>query len=132
MNADLLYPEETYAVIGACLEVYNVMGCGFLEAVYQKCLEREFLLRGISFEAQKRIGLTYKGQLIDQEYTPDFLCFKKIILEIKAEAILVDSNRAQTINYLHATGFKLGLLVNFGHHKTLEWERFALTEPDTK
>ena len=132
MSAELIYPEETYVVIGACLEVYNVMGCGFLEAVYQKCLERELLLRGIPFESQKRIQLAYKGFPLDQDYTPDLICFDKIILELKAESNLVDSNRAQTINYLNATGFKLGLLVNFGHHKSLEWERFALTERNEK
>jgi len=128
MKAELIYPEETYLIIGACIEVYNVMGCGFLEAVYQKCLEREFSLRGIPAEAQTRINLTYKGYPIDQEYTPDFVCYGKIIIEIKAEAKLVDVNRAQILNYLNATGFQLGLLVNFGHHKTLEWERFALTQ----
>ncbi|OQA29754.1 MAG: hypothetical protein BWY57_03228 [Betaproteobacteria bacterium ADurb.Bin341] len=132
MGAELIYPQEAYAVIGACLEVYNVMGCGFLEAVYQKCLAREFMLREIPFEEQKRIPLSYKGHPLDQVYTPDFVCFGKIILEIKAEALLVDSNRSQIINYLNATDFELGLLVNFGHHKTLEWERFALTERSEK
>jgi len=127
MSSELIYPDEAYAIIGACLEVYNVMGSGFLEAVYQKCLEREFSLRNIPFEPQKRIGLSYKGYPIEQEYTPDFVCFDKIIVEIKAEANLLDVNRAQTINYLNAVQFKLGLLVNFGHHKSLEWERLALT-----
>ena len=128
MSATLIYPDETYKIIGACLEVYNVMGNGFLEAVYQKCLERELMLRGIPFEPQKRISLSYKGFPIEQDYTPDFVCYGKIILEIKAEVALIDSNRSQTINYLNAAVFKLGLLVNFGHDKSLEWERFALTE----
>ncbi len=127
MQADLIYPDETYAIIGACFEVYNVMGCGFLEAVYQKCLEREFSLRGIPYEAQKRIGLAYKGFDLCQDYTPDFICYAKIIVELKALSGLVDEHRAQTLNYLNATKFHLGLLVNFGHHKALEWERFALT-----
>ena len=132
MPANLIYPDEAYAIIGACLEVYNVMGSGFLEAVYQKCLERELTLRGIPFEPQKRISICYKGFPIDQDYTPDFVCYGKIIVEIKAQTVLVDSNRAQTINYLNATGFKLGLLVNFGHDKSLEWERFVLTEKQAK
>ncbi len=127
MDVELIYPDEAYAIIGACLEVYNVMGSGFLEAVYQKCLERELALRGIPFVAQQRIGLMYKGVDINQDYTPDFVCYTKIIIEIKAESRLIDAHRAQTINYLNASCFKLGLLVNFGHHKTLEWERFVLT-----
>jgi GxxExxY protein len=126
-DVELIYPNEAYAIIGACLEVYNVMGCGFLEAVYQKCLEREFQLRGIPFESQMPIPLTYKGYRIEENYKPDFMCYDKIILEIKAQADLSAINRAQTINYLSATGFKLGLLVNFGHYRTLEWERFVLT-----
>jgi GxxExxY protein len=127
VNAELIYPEEAYAIIGACLEVYNVMGSGFLEAVYQKCLEHELALRNIPFDAQRRIRLMYKGAEIGQDYTPDFVCYNKIILEIKAETRLFDADRAQTINYLNATRCKLGLLVNFGHHKTLEWERLVLT-----
>ena len=128
MDGGLIYSDEAYAIIGACLEVYNVMGSGFLEAVYQKCLEHEFALRGIPFEAQHRIELNYKGFDIDQKYVADLVGYGKIIIEIKAESHLIDSNRAQAINYLNATRFKLGLLVNFGHHKSLEWERFVLTE----
>jgi len=127
MTTGLIYADEVYAITGACLEVYNVMGSGFLEAVYQKCLERELALRGIPYESQKGISLSYKGIPIGQDYTPDFICYGKIIVEIKAEAKLVDANRAQIINYLNATSFKVGLLVNFGHHKTLERERFVLT-----
>jgi len=128
MSAELLYKEEVYKIIGACIEVYNVMGCGFLEAVYQKCLEREFELRGIPFVAKKRIDLDFKGFKIDKEYEADFECYGKIIVEIKAVSHLNDEFRAQVINYLNATKYKVGLLVNFGHFKTLEWERFALTE----
>ena len=132
MSEGLIYPDEAYAVIGACLEVYNEMGCGFLEAVYQKCLERELTLRGISFEPQKRISLSYKGFPIDQDYVADLVCYEKMIVELKAESNLTDINRAQTINYLNATGHKLGLLINFGHHKTLEWERLVLTDMANK
>ena len=128
MEEAIIYKEEIYAIIGACFEVYNVMGCGFLEAVYQKSLEREFLLRDISFVSQKRINLNYKGFEIDQDYVADFECFEKIILEIKSSSGLTDVHRAQTLNYLKATNYKVGLLVNFGHFKTLEWERLVLTE----
>ena len=127
MNTDLLYRDESYAIIGACLEVYNVMGSGFLENVYQKCLEREFELRNIPFEAQKRIEIFYKGFPIEQDYVPDFVCYGHIIVEIKAEKELIDINRAQILNYLNATSVPLGWLVNFGHHKTLERERFVLS-----
>jgi len=123
----LIYPDEAYAVIGACMEVYNVMGNGFLEAVYQKCLEQELNLREIPFVAQQRISLQYKGRDIQQDYMPDFVVYDKIIIELKAQSRLTDENRAQMLNYLNATRHKLGLLVNFGHHKTLEWERFVLS-----
>jgi GxxExxY protein len=127
MNTELVYKEEAYAVIGACLEVYNVMGSGFLEGVYQKCLEHEFSLRGIPCVPQRRISLFYKGHDIEQDYIPDFVCYDKIILELKAVSTLSDEFRCQMLNYLNATKFELGLLVNFGHFKTLERERFVLT-----
>ena len=128
MTEDLVYKTEVYDVIGACMEVYNVMGSGFLEVVYQKCLEREFVLRNIPFVSQKRIRIDFKGYEIDQDYVADFECYGKMILEIKATSGLTDTFRSQTINYLNATKYRVGLLVNFGHFKTLEWERFALTE----
>ena len=124
---NVVYKEESYAIIGACLEVYNVMGAGFLEGVYQKCLEREFMLRGVPFVAQKRIALFYKGYDLQQDYIPDFVCFDKVIVELKAVSRLNDEFRSQILNYLSATKFELGLLINFGHHKTLEKERFAFT-----
>ncbi|MDD2599398.1 MAG: GxxExxY protein [Kiritimatiellae bacterium] len=128
MPTELLYKEEVYKIIGACLEVYNVMGSGFLEAVYQECLRREFDLRGIPYVEHKRLQLDFKGIRLDTEYESDFECYGKIILEIKAASKLNDGFRAQTLNYLNATKHKVGLLVNFGHHKTFEWERFVLTE----
>ena len=127
MDTSLVYKDESYAIIGACLEVYNVMGAGFLESVYQKCLEREFMLRNIPYVPQKRISLLYKGFDIEQDYVPDFVCYGKIIVEIKAVPNLNDEFRCQMLNYLNATKFQLGLLVNFGHHKTLERERFIYT-----
>ena len=131
MDNDLVYKEDSFAIIGACLEVYNVMGAGFLEGVYQKCLEREFSLRGIPYIPQKRIGLSYKGFDLEQDYVPDFVCYDKIIVEIKAVSKISDEFRGQILNYLNATKFRLGLLVNFGHHKTLEKERFVLTQHET-
>jgi len=124
---EIIYRDESYKIIGACFEVYNEKGCGFLEPVYQECLEIELGLLGITYAVQKTLLLAYKGRPLKQKYQPDFICYEKIILEIKAVSALIDEHRAQVINYLKATGFKLGLLVNFGCHHKLEWERIANT-----
>jgi GxxExxY protein len=121
----LFYKEESYRIIGACFEVYKEKGCGFLEAVYQECLEMEFGIQEIPFAPQSRLSLSYKGQALQQTYTPDFLCFGKIIVEIKALGNLAGEHRAQVLNYLKATGFKLAFLVNFGHHPKLDYERIV-------
>ncbi|MFA6173159.1 MAG: GxxExxY protein [Kiritimatiellales bacterium] len=127
-KGEFLYKEETYQIIGACFEVYKEKGCGFLEAVYQECLAIEFKLQGIPYEPQKTLPLSYKKQPLDQIYKADFVCFGKIILEIKAADKLTDKDRSQVLNYLNATGFEVGLLVNFGHHPKIEHERFVLTK----
>jgi len=125
--SDLIYKDETFKIVGACFEVYNDKGCGFLEPVYQECLEIELGLQKVPFISQKSLTLEYKDRRLRQTYEPDFICYEKIILEIKAVSQLVDEYRAQVINYLNATGYKLGLLVNFGHYPKLEWERIANT-----
>ena len=122
---ELIYKEEAYAIIGACFEVFNDKGAGFLEAVYQECLELELAFRSIPFRPQAELQLYYKGRLLKQHYQPDFLCFDKIIVEIKAVSDLADEHRAQVHNYLKATGLRLGLLVNFGHHGKLQHERLV-------
>ena len=122
---DLMYKEESYRIIGACFEVYKEMGCGFLEAVYQECLNMEFSVQGIPSMPQCELSLCYKGRPLKQKYVPDFICFDKIIVEIKAVAALADLHRAQLQNYLKTTGYKLGLLVNFGHYPKLEYERIV-------
>jgi len=124
--AEIIYRAESYAIIGACFEVYKAMGPGFLEPVYQECLEIEFGDRNLPFIPQAALALSYKGRPLKGRYTPDFVCHEKIILEIKAVSALTDEHRAQVINYLKATGHRLGLLVNFGHHPKLEWERIVL------
>ncbi len=121
----IIYREESYTIIGACFEVYKEKGCGFLEPVYQECLELEFGLQQIAFRAQGPLALAYKGITLKQRYVPDFICFEKIILEIKAVSELTDEHRAQVHNYLKATGYRLGLLVNFGHYPKLEYERIV-------
>ena len=105
--------------------MYKEKGCGFLEGVYQDCLEIEFRLQNIPFVAQKSIALAYKGHSLKRTYEPDFVCFDKIVVEIKAFSNLAGEHRSQLINYLKATNYKLGYLVNFGHHPKLEYERFV-------
>lgn len=120
---DLIYKNESYQVMGACFEVYEQMGSGFLEAVYQECLQIEFSVQQIPFTAQESLQLRYRDHMLTQRYEPDFVCFGKIIVELKAAKELANEHRAQVHNYLKATGFTLGLLVNFGHTPLLEWER---------
>ena len=122
---DILYKDESYRIIGACFEVYKEKGCGFVEPVYQECLEIELSLQKVPFSAQTELKLQYKGHLLDQIYKPDFICHEKIIMEIKAVSKLVDEHRAQVHNYIKATGYKLGLLVNFDHFPKIEWERIV-------
>jgi GxxExxY protein len=112
--------------MGACFEVYKEKGCGFLEAVFQECLELEFGDQQIPFVSQPKLALTYKGRPLKQTYVPDFVCFDKVIVELKAVSALADEHRAQMHNYLRATGHHLGLLVNFGHFPKVEYERIAL------
>ncbi len=120
---EILYKDECHAIMGACFEVYKDKGCGFLEAVYQECLQIEFGLAGIPFRAQIKLQLEYKGHRLKQVYVPDFICYDKIIVELKAVTQLADEHRAQVHNYLKATSYRLGLLVNFGHYPKVEWER---------
>ena len=121
----LLFEKESYTIRGACFEVYREKGCGFLEPVYQECLEIELRLRGIPFRAQPSLSLEYKGSPLSHKYIPDFTCYEKIVVELKAVSELADEHRAQVLNYLKATGLRLGLLVNFGHYPKLEIERIA-------
>ena len=99
---DILYKDESYRIIGACFEVYKEKGCGFVEPVYQECLEIELSLQKVPFSAQTELKLQYKGHLLDQIYKPDFICHEKIIMEIKAVSKLVDEHRAP-VSYTHLT-----------------------------
>ena len=121
----LILEEETYQILGACFEVYREKGSGFLEAVYQECLELEFGLRGIPAKALVPLPLAYKERPLKKGYEADFVCYEKVLVEIKAVSQLTDEHRAQVLNYLNATGLKVGLLVNFGHFPLVEHERFA-------
>ena len=122
----IIYKEECYAIQGAVFEVYREMGCGFLEAVYQECLLKEFKIRQIPFKAQPVLELSYKGQQLEQVYRPDFVCYDKVVLELKAVKDIAPEHKAQVINYLKATDIKLGLLVNFGAFPKATISRLAL------
>lgn len=131
LMTDVLHKEESYKITGACFEVYKEKGCGFLEAVFQECMAIELGIRNIPFLEQPTLQLSYKGQPLKQGYQPDFVCYGKIIVELKAVKTLADEHRARIINYLKSTGMQLGLLVNFGHYPKMEIERF-LNLPDYK
>jgi GxxExxY protein len=122
----LVHADEVFRIQGAIFEVNRQMGAGFLEAVYQECLALEFAARSIPFEATPRLRLQYKGALLHQTYSPDFICFGAVIVELKAISEFAAQHRAQIINYLNASGLRLGLLVNFGYAPKARIERFAL------
>lgn len=122
----IVYKEESYKIVGAAFKVYNNLGHGFLEAVYQEALEIEFERQGIPYEREKELSIIYDGIQLKQTYKADFVCYGKIIVELKAVSELVDAHRSQIYNYLHATGYRLGLLLNFGCSDELEKERIVL------
>ena len=122
----IVYKEESYKIVGAAFKVYNGLGPGFLEAVYQEALEIELQKQGIPFEREKELKIQYDGVELKQTYKADFVCFGKIIVELKAVSVLDDTHRSQVYNYLRATGYKLGLLLNFGCPDELEKERIVI------
>lgn len=124
--SNIIHKLESFEIIGACFEVYKEKGSGFVESVYQECLEMELDERKIPFKAQVELALTYKGRPLKSKFKPDFICYEKIVVELKAVSGLTDEHRAQVQNYLRATKIKLGLLVNFGHYPKVEYERIAV------
>jgi GxxExxY protein len=129
-KAPLIWKDESYAIIGACFAIYKDKGRGFLEPVYHECLGLEFDVQRIPFLSKPAQTLQYRGRTLVKTFSPDFICYDKIILEIKAVSALVDEHRAQLLNYLNATGCQLGLLVNFGHYPGLEYERLVTGEQE--
>jgi GxxExxY protein len=122
---ELFLKDEVYAMIGAAMEVHSILGPGFLEAVYQEAYEIELGLRQIPFTSQKQLLLSYKGIRLKKEYQADIVGYSQIIAELKALDHLSGKEEAQLLNYLKATGLKVGVLINFGSHGKLEWRRFV-------
>ncbi len=118
---------QTHAIIGAAMEVHRQLGHGFLEAVYQEALAMEFADRDIAFQREANLKIRYKGRALRCEYVADFLCFEAVVVELKAVSALVSGHRAQIINELKATGYRVGLLMNFGA-PSLEYLRFVGAE----
>jgi GxxExxY protein len=125
METELIFGKEVYEIIGAALEVHKTLGHGFLEAIYQEALEYELSERRIPFRAQVELKVKYKNRYLQKTYVADLVAYDKIIVELKALANLSGKEEAQLINYLKATGFKVGLLINFGSAGKLEWKRFV-------
>ncbi len=124
-NKELIYKEDAYKIVGACMAVHRELGCGFLEAVYAEALEMEFEKQNIPFQREVSVIIKYKGKALKKSYIADFICYDKIILELKAVNSLDTVHESQVLNYLKATGFKLGLLVNFGE-QSLKYKRIVL------
>ena len=122
MENKIVHKDESFNIICAAMEVHKVVGCGFTEPLYQDALEEELRLRDIPFEREKTYYFTYKGKRLDKIFRPDFVCYNKVIVELKTVADFTDEHYAQVYNYLKATGMGLGLLINFGK-KSLEYKR---------
>lgn len=122
---ELLLRDEVFAIVGAAIEVHKQLGSGFLEPVYQEAFEIELAARGIPFESQKVLNIHYKGQRLQKSYIADVVCYGQIIVELKAMDKLSRRESSQIINYLNVSGFRVGILINFGAIGLLEWDRFA-------
>src|SRR5689334_4460600 len=124
--AELILKEEVYQIVGAAMEVYYQLGCGFLEPVYQEALEIELGRRAIPFEPQMEVVICYKGHILKKKYAADFICFDQIIIELKAFHGLSGREESQLLNYMKATRMHVGLLINFGSTPKLEWKRYVI------
>ena len=127
MKNGVLFADDTYDIVGAAMEVYNEMGAGFLESVYQECLEIELGRRNIPFSAQEKIRLNYKGTPLKSTHFPDLICHEKIVIELKSTKSISREHQAQIYNYLKASELTLGLIINFGAVPNLEHQRIPFT-----
>ena len=122
MDEKIIFKEESYKIIGICMNIHSTLGNGFLEAVYSEVLEKEFVKNNIPYQREVKLDLFFNGEKLDKKYKADFICFDNIILEIKAVSFIHENFTKQTLNYLKATEKKLGLLINFGE-KSLKYKR---------
>ena len=122
MDEKIIFKEESYKIIGICMNIHSTLGNGFLEAVYSEVLEKEFVKNNIPYRREVKLDLFFNGEKLDKKYKADFICFDNIILEIKAVSFIHENFTKQTLNYLKATDKKLGLLINFGE-KSLKYKR---------
>ncbi|MDR1895322.1 MAG: GxxExxY protein [Prevotellaceae bacterium] len=120
----IIYKTESYNIIGAAMEVHRVLGCGFLEAIYQEAMEKEFMYRKMPYKREKKLEIYYKEELLSQFYVADFICYDKIVVELKALNTISSLEEAQMLNYLKATNFKVGILLNFGE-RSLVYKRLV-------
>jgi len=126
MSGENLFKEEGYKLMGAAFEVYNELGCGLLEEIYQQALEIEFKLREVPFESKKQLEVYYKSRKLDKIYIPDLYVFNGIIVELKSVSELIPEHESQLFNYMKITKTKVGYLINFGHKDELEWKRYII------
>ena len=126
---DLILKDEVFAIVGAAMEVHNVLGCGFLEPVYQEALEIELSKRKIPYTPQKQLPIYYKGHRLKRAYVPDYIAFEMIVIEIKAISNISSLEESQLLNYLKASNLKVGLLINFGVN-SLQWKRMVRSKPE--
>ena len=122
---EVLFKKESYSIIGAAMEVHRILGKGFLESVYQESLALELNIRQVPFSKEQNLELFYKGEKLNKYFTVDFICFNKIILELKSVSGLTSEHEAQVFNYLKATQLNLALLINFGAN-SLQYKRIVL------
>ena len=123
---ELIFKDEVYTIMGAAMDVQRELGSGFLESVYQESMQMELPRRQVPFESQRTLRIRYKGEMLKKEFIADLICFGKILIELKAQESLSGREEAQVLNYLKATGIKVGLVINFGSHPNLEWKRLVL------
>ncbi len=122
----LIYEEESYKIIGACMKVHASLGNGFLESVYQEALEKQFKVDGVSYQRQHKLNIIFNNEKLKKYFIADFICYEKIIVELKAISFLRQDDERQLLNYLKATSMEVGLLINFGQ-KSLGWKRMINT-----
>ena len=120
--AEIIYKEESYKIIGSCMKVHAELGSGFLESVYQEALEKQFIKDGVTYEREKILTILFDGEQLKKHFKADFVCYDKIIVELKAAPFIHNDNVEQTKNYLNATKMQLGIVVNFGQ-KSLTYKR---------